>query len=64
MTRRELEDMARAMNLPIEEVAASMGESSVLRGSPPFRQFNPSQQTEKSLRAPQQAPPIVPGKLG
>jgi len=64
MTRAELEEMARAMGVSLEDAAQLLGETSVLRGPPPSgKLFNPSQQTEVSMRG-KHPPPLVPGKLG
>jgi hypothetical protein len=58
MTRAELEAMAQSMGVPLEEAAALLGETSVLRGRPPMRAFNPMQQSERSMRGAHPPPPV------
>ncbi|HXX70489.1 MAG TPA: hypothetical protein VEK07_25125 [Polyangiaceae bacterium] len=53
MTRVELEQLAQAMGVPLEQAAAMLGESSLLGGHPPpvvFNPENPAHYAEKARR--------------
>jgi len=65
VTRAELEALAQSMGVPLEQAAAMLGESSLLRGPHPGKLHRPptSAGGEVSMRG-VHPPPIVPGKLG